>query len=190
MKKILLLSVLAVLLYFTPALAQGPYIGAGLVYNDPLGSDINYLRPGPGLDFRFGYDFGPVALEGNLMGSSHNDTDPGYGYADFEGFSLDLKVFLSRTYAPDQVYLLAGIGSYSLYEYDPFLGTDTQLNGTGWNFGAGLEHYVNTNFALSFGVTYRIIRYDEFDAGGAVFSLRPRENGDTITYEFGFNYHF
>ena len=61
MKKILL-SALLFLIGFSPAWAEGPYIGGGFIYNNPLGSDIDYLRPGPGLNFRFGYDFGPVAL--------------------------------------------------------------------------------------------------------------------------------
>ncbi len=188
--KLVLVSVVLVVLAGTPVFAQGPYLGGGLVYNNPLGSDIKYLRPGPGLNFRFGYDFGPVALEGNLMGSRHNDTDPGYGYADFGGFSIDLRVHLSPENARNQFYLVAGVGSYSLYEYDPFLGADTQLNGNGWNAGAGMEHFLNTNLALNVVLQYRFIRYDEFEIDNVLYSLRPRESGDTLSLEFGVNYHF
>ncbi len=190
MKKVLGLSTLAVLLFFTPAPAQGPYLGAGLVYNIPVGSDIKFLDPGFGLDFRFGYDFGPVALEANLMGSRHNDTDPGFGRADFGGISIDLRVFLSRPNNPDRFYLLVGIGAYSISEFDPFFGADTELRGSGGNFGAGMEHYFNTNLALNFNVVYRLIRYDEFEINGDVFSLSPDENGDMLTFQAGINYYF
>jgi opacity protein-like surface antigen len=191
MKKILSLSALIVLLCFTPAMAgEGPYLGGGLVYNNPLSSDIDYLDPGVGLDLKFGYNFGTVALEATLMGSSHNDTDPGYGSADFTGFSLDLRIFLSPVYDPNQIYLLVGLGAYSIKEYSPFWGADTQLNGGGWNLGAGVEHYLNENVALNFGLIYRIIRYDEVDIGGTTFSLSPEAKGDTLTLEAGINYHF
>lgn len=190
MKKVIPVSVFGLFLFLTPAFAQGPYLGGGFIYSNPLSSDIGYLRPGPGLNFRFGYDFGPVALEGNLLGSRHNDSDPGYGHADFGGLSLDLRVFLSPANDRNQAYLLVGVGSYSLYEYDPFLSADTQLNGSGWNAGAGLEHYVNTNLALNIGLVYRFIRYDEFEVNSNLFTLRPNESGDTLTLELGLNYHF
>ncbi len=191
MKKIMHLSALMVLLTFVPAAAQpGPYVGGGLVYNDPRGSDIKFLDPDFGLYLRFGYDFGPVALEGNFIGSRHDDTDPGFGRADFGGVSIDLRVFLNREEAPARVYLLAGVGSYSVSEFDPFEGADTELSGTGWNAGAGMDYYLDANLALNFGVTYRFIRYDRFDVGGTEFSLRPRENGDMLTIEAGINYHF
>ena len=190
MRKAIAFSVFLILLGSAPVLAQGPYLGGGFVYNSPLGSDIDYLRPGPGLNFRFGYDFGPAALEGNLFASRHEDTDPGYGRADFGGFSIDLRVFLSPENATDLFYLAGGIGSYSLYEYDPFFGADTQLNGNGWNVGLGLEHFLNTNLALNIALQYRFIRYDEFEIDNTLYSLRPRESGDTLSFELGLNYHF
>lgn len=190
MKRVFLMSLLAVLFSLSSANAQGPYLGAGLAYNSPLGSDIDYLRPGPGLHFTFGYDFGPAALEGSLFGSRHDDTDPGYGDADFGGFSIDLKIFLSPPRSDNQFYLLGGFGSYSVFEYDPFLQADTELNGSGWDLGAGMEHYLNTNVSLNFRVIYRFITYDEFAVEGVVFSLRPREDGDMLSAEFGLSYHF
>jgi hypothetical protein len=190
MKKVLTLWMFLFLYSVSPALAQGPYLGGGFVYNNPLGSDINYLRPGPGLNFRFGYDFGPVALEGNLVASRHADTDPGYGHADLGGFNIDLRVFLSPENARNLVYLVAGIGSYSLYEYDPFLQADTQLNGNSWNAGAGLEHFLDSNLALNLALQYRSIRYDEFEIDNTLYSLRPRESGDVLALELGVNYHF
>lgn len=190
MKKVLSVAVPAVFFIVSAAAAQGPYLGAGFVYNNPAGTDLDYLESGLGLDFRFGYDFGPVALEGNLMGSRHNDIDPGYDDADFSGFSLDLKIFLSRPYDPNQFYLLAGVGSYAIDEFDPFLGADTELSGNGWNLGAGLEHYFNTNVALNAALVYRFIEYDEFEIDRELFSLRPREDGDTLSVQTGLNYHF
>lgn len=189
MKKVFIMTILA-LVCCTSAYAQGPYLGGGFTYNDPVGSDIEYLRPGPGLHFTFGYDMGPAALEGTLLGSRHDDTDFGYGDADMSGFSIDLKFFLSRPLAVDQFYLLAGYGSYSIYEYDPLLRADTELNGSGWNLGAGVEHYLNSNMALNFGITYRFISFDEFGIEGEIFSLRPREDGDTVSIQLGLNYHF
>lgn len=190
MKKVFVISLLAVLFSFSSANAQGPYLGGGLSYSDPLGSDIDYLRGGPGLHFTFGYDFGPAALEGSLFGSRHDDTDPGYGDADFGGFSIDLKIFLSRPLSDNQFYILGGFGSFSISEYDPFLQADTELNGGGWDLGAGLEHYLNTNLSLNVEVIYRFITYDEFDIDGEVFALRPKEDGDTLSMEIGINYHF
>ncbi len=180
-----------VFLFFAPAVAQpGPYLGVGVVYNNPQGSDIKFLDPGFGLNLRFGYNFGLIALEGNLMGSNHEDTDPGFSDADFNAFIVDLKVFLSRQYSPNQFYLLVGAGSYWIDEFDPFEGADTELSGGGWNVGAGLERFVNSNLALNFGITYHFIRYDEFEINGFDFSLRPEEDGDMLTLEAGIIYHF
>ncbi len=184
MKKVLLTICLGVLLHASSAFAEGPYLGAGFVYNFPVGSDIRYLDSGPGLDFTFGYNFGPVALEGNLIGSRHNDSDPGYGHADFGGISLDVKLFLLPLVQPTQAYILAGVGSYWIWEYDPFLGVDTELDGYGWNVGAGLERYLTPNVGLNAAVIYRFIRYDEFDVGGFHYSIN-HQNGDTVTVKAG-----
>ncbi|OGW38974.1 MAG: hypothetical protein A2010_08445 [Nitrospirae bacterium GWD2_57_9] len=190
MRKIFFLSTVMLFAWFTPCFAQGPYLGAGFVYNNPLGGDIAYLDPGFGLNFTFGYDFGPVALEGNLMGSEHDDRDPGYGDADFSGLSLDLRIFLSHPDDRNQIYLLTGIGSYSIDEYSPVFNADTELNGSGWNFGAGLEHYVNTNAAVHVGFIYRLIRYDEFEVGNVVYERDFHDDGDTLSFQAGFNFYF
>ncbi len=189
MKKILSLSTLAVLLCFTPAIAkeEGPYLGAGIVYNSPVSSDINDIKPAPGYGFRFGYDFGPIALEANIIGSSHDDKLQGFGTADFSGFSLDARIFVSPLVDPNQVYFLVGLGSYSIDQFNPNYG-DTTLNGSGINFGAGLEHYLNDQIALNVGVLYRIIKYDEFDVGGIAYSADIK--GDTLSVEAGLNFHF
>jgi hypothetical protein len=183
-KALVTFAVASVLLLVSPAFAQGPYLGVGFVYNFPVGSDIRYLDSGPGLDFTFGYNFGPVALEGNMMGSWHDDSDPAYGHADFGGISIDLRVFLLPLVRPNQAYLLVGFGSYWLYEYDPYLYTDTELDGYGWNMGAGFEHYFSHNIGLNAEVIYRFIRYDQFDAGGFVYSIN-HQNGDTVTVQAG-----
>ncbi len=188
MKKILSLSTLMVLLCFTPAIAkEGPYLGAAVVYNDPVSSDINDIKPAVGYDFKFGYNFGPVAFEGNIIGSSHGDKLQGFGTADFSGFSLDARIFVSPYDDPNQFYFLVGLGSYSIDQFSTING-DTTLSGSGVNFGVGLEHYLNERLSLNIGVLYRIIKYDEFDAGGIAYSADIK--GDTLSIETGLNFHF
>ncbi len=134
MKKILLLSVFAVLLGFTPAVArEGPYLGAGFSYNDPVSSDINDIEPALGYDFKIGYNFGTFALEGSFIGSSHSDKLQGFGTADFSGFSLDARIFVFNPLSdPNQFYFLIGIGSYSIDQYlpTPYPGTSVPLGDT------------------------------------------------------------
>jgi opacity protein-like surface antigen len=191
MKKIIFLSALAILLCFTPAMAkEGPYLGFGLLYNNPLSSDFNYLDPAIGLDLKFGYNFGPVAVELNLMGSEHDETAPGLGTADFGGFSLDFRFFLSPYNDPNQFYFLAGFGAYSLDGFDPYVGADVKYTGGGFNFGAGLEHYLNENVALNFGIIYRIIRFDEAEFNGFTASVSPELKDNTLSVEIGLNFHF
>jgi opacity protein-like surface antigen len=191
MRRLLFQVCLLAVCLAAPAFAkEGPYLGIGLLYNDPVSSDISYLDAAIGLNVRFGYNFGPVALEANLMGSTHNDSDPGYTDADFSGVSVDLKIFLSERGDPNQVYFLVGLGGYAIEEYDPFLGTNTELQGSGFNLGAGLEHYFTPHAALNLGLTYRIIRYDELRAFGTTGALEPAVKGDTLSLEVGLNYHF
>jgi opacity protein-like surface antigen len=191
MKKVVLLSVLLVLFRFTPASAwEGPYLGAGPVYNDPLGSGTRYLDPGAGLDLKLGYNFGFVALEADWMGTSHNDKDPGYGRADFYGVSLDARVFLSYVNDPNQFYFLVGVGSYSVDEYDPRYAAGTTLQGSGFHIGGGLEHYLYENVSLNLGLKYRIIRYDRYDVGGTSYPLVQDKNGDMLTVDAGVFFHF
>jgi hypothetical protein len=188
MRKILSLSLLAVLFSFTPAIAaEGPYLGAGAVYNDPVSSDINDIKPAYGYDFKLGYNFGTFALEGNIIGSSHGDKLQGFGTADFSGFSLDARIFASPFDDPNQFYFLIGLGAYSIDQFNPSYG-DTTLDGSGFNFGAGLEHYFNDRISLNVGVLYRIIKYDEFDVGGRAYSANIK--GDTLSVETGLNFHF
>ncbi len=173
----------------SPALAQGPYLGAGFVYNFPVGSDFRYLDSGPGIDFTFGYNFGPAALEGNLMGSRHSDSDPAYGHADFGAVSIDVKFFLSPLVQATRVYVLAGFGSYWLYEYDPYLYADTDWYGYGWNVGAGFEHRLSHNLGINGEVVYRFIRYDDYDVGGFHYSVND-QNGDTVSLKAGLVFYW
>lgn len=204
MKKILYFSALAILLCFTPAMArEGVYLGGGLLYNIPQSSDFDYLDPAVGLDFKFGYNFGPIAVELNFMGSHHNETSPGFGTADFSGFSLDFRFFLSPYGDPNQFYLLTGLGSYYLNGFDPFATVATSSGaalsptgqfvdywGYGFDLGAGLEHYLNPYVSLNFGLIYRFIWYDQAEIGGISYSVNPTLNGDMLSIEFGVNYHF
>lgn len=191
MSKILSFSTLMVLLCFAPALArEGLYLGVGAAYNSPQSSDINDINPAVGYDLKIGYNFGPVALESTLLGSTHSDTLPGYGNAYFSGFTLDLRIFVSQVDDPNQVYFLAGFGSYSIDQYNPLYAADTTLSGSGFDLGAGLEHYLSENLSLNFGFTYRIIRYDEFDIGGVPFTVSPEIKGNTLTLDGAILFHF
>ncbi len=181
---------------------QGVYLGGGLQYNIPQSSDFSYLNPAVGLDFKFGFNFGPVAIEFNFMGSNHDETSPGFGNADFSGFSFDFRFFLPPYGNPNQFYLLAGFGSYYLNGFDPFATVSTSsgvvlppgqfvnYEGYGFDLGAGLEHYLNPYVSLNFGLIYRFITYDQAEIGGIWYSVSPTLNGDMLSIEFGLNYHF
>lgn len=183
-------AALVVLLCSTAAAAGGGmYLGGALLYTDPL-SDINALSPGPGIGLKFGYDFGSGAFEAAFTGSRHDDAGTGTGEADFRGFSLDLRLFLSPGSDPDRVYLLIGLGNYALGEFDPARAAGATLRGSGWDLGAGLEHDLGGRVSLDFGVIYRIIRYSEVQAGGALSALGYEVKGDMLAVEAGMNYHF
>jgi opacity protein-like surface antigen len=180
MKKILVMGALALALVASPAMAkEGLYLGGGLVINSITGDDLDMYDAGGGLNLRFGYNFGQVALEADLMGSGH--TADGYEDASFGGFSINLRVYFSPDENPTQPYFLAGIGGYG-FEFD----NGDEFSGGGFNLGFGLEHYLNTNLALDFQAVYRFIEYDEFNG----YPIAPEYDGDVFTLAFGLNYHF
>ena len=183
MKKFLVLALLAVALIATPAMAkEGPYVGIGLTYVN-IGGDswFDTVEPATGLELRLGYNFGSIALEGNLIGSTHNDTATGWSDGDFTAKSIDLRLSFSQTNDPTQVYFLAGFGAYS-FDQAPA----GKLEGIGYNLGVGFEHFFNELVALDVRGVYRFIEYDELD--GVSFS--PSLDGDTITLGVGLNLHF
>ena len=96
MKKVLSLSVFLLLFVAAPAVAQGPYLGGGFVYS------IIRLAPTsnicvPGRASTSGSATTSVPWPWKVISLVHDITtsDPGYGHADFGGFSIDLRVFLS-----------------------------------------------------------------------------------------------
>jgi hypothetical protein len=190
MKKIMLLSALAILLCFAPAMAQeGPYAGVGLDYVNITSAADPYfdtIDPAVGLDIRFGYNFGQVALEGNFIVSSHHDDFPGFSDGDFFGFSIDLKVFFTQPRDPNQFYFLAGVGGYSFDQHDN-IGNSFSLDGPGFDLGLGFEHYFNPQVSLDVRGVYRFISYDLKQNG---FLVATSVNGDTFTLGTALNFHF
>lgn len=180
MKKLLLFAVLAVVFIATPAMAkEGPYVGGSFVYSHATGSDIDYgLDDSTGLELRIGHSFGSIAVEGNIL--SVNQTGaPGYYDADFNGVTVDLRVSFSQAHEPSQVYVLAGLGAYSLE-------TPIQdFEGSGFNLGVGIEHFFNEQVALDIRGVYRFIDYDEVN-GFTGYNV----DGDMLTIGVGLNLHF
>jgi opacity protein-like surface antigen len=189
MKNYLVLAVLAVALIATPAMAkEGVYFGAGLAYDNIVGSDLNNWDAGGGLNLKFGYNFGSIALEGDWFKTAHSGK-PGYVDADLSGVSLNVRVSFSQTNDPNQVYLLAGLGAFKLeFDRPDALGI-TEITGQGVNLGVGVEHYFNEQVALNVGLIYRIITYDEAKDSLGTFSISD-QNGDTFSLNAGLNFYF
>ncbi|HEX9136228.1 MAG TPA: porin family protein [Nitrospirota bacterium] len=189
MKKIFLLSALAILLCVTPAMArQGPYVGVGFTYVDITSMADPYfdtVDPALGYEFRFGYNFGPMAIEGNFIGSTHHDSFPGFSDGDLWGWSLDFRFFLLPE--PNQLYLLLGVGGYEFSQNDNFTGEHFDLTGPGFNLGMGFEHYFNPQVSIDLRGVYRFINYDEEING---FTVDTNVNGDTFTLGVAVNFHF
>ena len=189
MKKLLLFAVLAVVFIATPVMAkEGPYFGVGLAYDSIVGSDLDNWDAGGGLNLKFGYNFGSIALEGDWFKTEHKG-DPGYVDADLSGLSINLRISFSETNDPTQVYILAGLGAFRLEFAEPDAFGITDLTGSVVNFGAGIEHYFNQQVALNLGLTYRIITYDEAEDAFGTFSIAD-QNGDTLSLNAGLNLYF
>ncbi len=191
MKKIVLLSVMSIFFCFSPAMAKvGPYVGLGFDYVDITSAAdpyFNTIDPAFGLDVRLGYNFGMIAVEGNFIYSSHHDTFPGFSHGDFYGFSVDMRVFVTNPYSPNQLYLLAGVGGYSFHQYDNNLGISNYFDGPGFDLGLGFEHYFNPQFSVDLRGVYRFISYDWSQYG---FTVATGVNGDTFTAGAALNFHF
>jgi len=191
MKKQIMVMLLGILLLAVPAGAkEGFYAGAGFMNNTMLNSDLNTLKSAVGLDVRVGYNFGSFSLEGNIMGSGHDEKRAGYGKVSFTGLSIDFRIPLTAPEKPNQVYVLAGLGGYSLKGFDPVAAADVKYTGGGYNLGAGLEHYFNEHLAFDLAAVYRAIKYDAKEVRGDTTKLSPRITGDTLSVEAGLNYHF
>jgi opacity protein-like surface antigen len=185
MKKLLLLVVLAVMFIATPVMAkEGMYLGAGLVFNNIVGSDVDVYDPAGGFDLRIGRSFGSIAIEGNVLRVAHMGK-PGFADADMTGVNLDLRVSFSQTQDPDQVYLLVGLGAYTLD-----LSNGNDFSGTGLNLGAGMEHFFNDQVSLNLAAIYRFIDYTDATIGGIDYTLDPAWSGDAFSLHAGINLYF
>jgi Outer membrane protein beta-barrel domain len=189
MKKILLLAVVAVMFIATPVMArEGWFVGAGLAFDNIVGSDLNNYEAGGGLNFKLGYKFDAIAVEGDWFQTSHTGKT-GYTDADLSGLNINLRVSFSQPDDPSQVYLLAGLGAYLLEFKQPTFSGITELHGSGVNLGVGVEHYFNPQVALNLGLIYRIINYDEAEDAFGTFSISDM-NGDTVSLNAGLNLYF
>ncbi len=124
------------------------------------------------------------------MGSGHDEKRAGYGKVSFGGLSLDFRIPLTAQENPNQIYVLAGLGGYSLKGFDPVAGADVKYSGGGFDLGAGLEHYFNEHLAFDLAAVYRAIKYDKKEVRGDTTKLDPRINGDMLSVAVGLNYHF
>ncbi len=190
MKKLLVLTALSVALIATPAMAkEGPYLGVGLTYvNITKAADPTFdtVDPAVGLELRVGYNFGSVALEGNFIGSTHEEDLPGFSDGDFRGASIDLRLSFTQPHDPTQVYGLVGLGAYSFEETD-IGGNDHKFEGGGFDLGLGFEHFFNEQVALDVRGVYRFINYD-YDINGV--QAANDIDGDTFTLGAALNFHF
>ncbi len=166
----------------------GPYVGAGLNYVDITSAAdpfFDTVDPALGVDVRFGYNFGMIAVEGNFIYSSHHDSFPGASNGNFYGFSVDARFFLNPL-SRNQVYFLAGVGGYSFHETDN-LGNSFHFDGPGFDLGLGFEPYFSPQLSLDLRAVYRFISYD-FEQNG--FTIATGVNGDTFTLGAALNFHF
>lgn len=190
MKRMLFPTILCAFLMSGPAIAnEGLYLGAGFVHNNTLSSDVDYLKYAIGVALRIGYNFGPVSLETNLIGSTHDDERADIEETEFGGITIDFKIPFTPQDKPNQVYILAGLGGYSLTYDDPAIG-EVKYNGSGMNLGVGTEHFFNKHLAFNLSAVYRAIKYEEREAQGATVTISPKLEGDTVSIETGLNYHF
>lgn len=189
MKKVLVLALLALGLIATPALAkEGVYFGAGLAYDNIIGSDVDNYKAGGGLNFKLGYSFGSVALEGDWFGTAH-DGETGFTDADLSGLSINVKASFSEVSDPTQVYILAGFGGFLLEFKQATVSGIEELRGGGFNLGGGVEHFFNDQVSLNLAAIYRFIIYDEAEDQFGTLALDDWD-GDTFSLNAGINVYF
>jgi opacity protein-like surface antigen len=194
MKKILVLAVLAVAFIATPAMAkQGFYLGGYIPFTSVSGDSLDAfddtyfgsLDGGAGLGLRLGIGFNRyVALEGSFFRSIHS-TDMiigGYQIEDqeFTGQTLDLKINFPLTGSNIEPYLLIGVGAYQFGDSG-----GTYYEGSGNQFGVGLDMYMAPELSMNVGLTWRKITIDSGDFHNVYDS-----NVDTSTFDVGLTYHF
>lgn len=174
MKRILVIAVLAVALFSTPAAAkEGLYLGGLLMWND-ISEDVNNLDAGGGWGLRGGFGIGRYfAIEGTLFNTEHDA--PGGNTADFTGLTVDAKVMFPLSGSNIEPYIRAGVGTYEL-------DANGSAEGEGTHFGFGVEFYLVNELSLNVGYTKRNIDLDE----GVPGTL----NIDVDSVDVGITYHF
>ncbi len=182
-----------------PALANdGLYLGAGLMVDHY--SDLGPLYMVPGGNLKMGYNFGPFAVEGNIMEDTHGDKLCGYGDATrgfsgnstLEGKSVDIRMPIVHFRHQKEVYGLIGVGEYTLSGPDVTVNEGVKYSSLGYNLGIGFERYISQHVAFNLAAIYRTIRFDkrEYKSLGITETLSPELSDDLLSIEIGFNYHF
>ncbi|MDH4162026.1 MAG: porin family protein [Nitrospirota bacterium] len=177
MKKTLMLAVLACLLIAAPASAKsGFYLGVNMLFND-ISGEINspeVLDAGNGLGLRAGFGLNRyLALEGAIWKTEHDRT--GGGSTDLKAGTLDLKLNLPLSGSNIEPYVLVGFGRYTLET------GSASVNGTGTQFGIGMDIYLFPELSFNAGLTRRNITFD---------TPGTDEDGKVTSLDFGFTYHF
>ena len=195
MKK--LLVILGFLLITESAFANdGLYLGAGLMVDHYAALGPLYMVPGGNL--KIGYDFGFIAIEGNIMQDTHGDKLFGYdaqtqgfsGNAKLDGKSVDIRIPLTPSDRQKYVYGLFGVGEYTLVGPDPTIQERVKYSGLGFNLGLGFERYISQHVAFNLAAIYRTVRFDKKESLGITTTLSPKLSDDLLSVEIGFNYHF
>jgi len=190
---------------------KGFYLGLGAAYNTIQGdfNGTSALQGGseiiilPAIDNAVGVDLtvgigitDAWAVELNWLGSDHTGTWAGLqGNVSFFSFSVNGKYnFQSSTTV--QPYLLFGVSGNALQIYNGAQNTftgqvgDATLSGTGFNLGAGVDHYLSPRLSLNLGVLYRYIAYNQADGIDNSGSISDTVNGSGYSFLLSTVYHF
>jgi len=178
LKKILFMSMLAIVLMVSPASAtSGFYLGVNLLFND-ISGDVNsadVYDPGSGLGLRGGFGLNRhIALEAGLWQTRH-DLKAGGGKADVKAGTLDLKINFPISGSHIEPYILAGVGTYTLEQ------NGSSEDGDGVRFGLGMDIYLFPELSFNVGLTRNTVT---FKHGGR------ETDGKITTMDFGLSYHF
>ncbi len=186
MKKLLILSVCAVMFAAAPAYAkEGLYLGGYIPIND---IDLSGVESGSGWGLRIGNGLNRYfSVEVGYSETSHDYTG-GLSY-DLTSVLLDLRInFPLTTLDSNQImslepYILLGAGAYDLAGDVPLPGADdSAVKGTGTQFGFGIELYLFHELSVHAGWTKANLSFT---------SGTPNDiDADITTLDFGVIYHF
>jgi hypothetical protein len=178
LKKILFMSMLAIVLMASPAFAErGFYFGLNLLFND-ISGDVNsadVYDSGSGLGLRGGFGLNRyLALEAGVWQTRH-DLKVGGGSADLQAGTFDLKINVPISGSHIEPYVLAGVGTYSLEQ------NGSSDDGEGVRFGLGMDISLFQELSFNVGLT----------RNNVTFKHAGREtDGKITTMDFGLSYHF